>query len=259
MYRVVFRQAIADSDIQPYREVDVRILLPQPLDESREQELSVEVEAAASVEAEEQRTYAQALAPLMLLTTAQAQAAEIMTHARGEAETLQQEAYKHGVELGREEGKEERTRDLLSALAAFTHAKQGLLTLEEQLVSHFEPEIVRLALAISEKIVRAKVEEDPQVIAAVLEHARAEVPQAQHISIWLHPSDYEILQTLRPDLVQAKAEGARTISIVSSEEIGRGGCRVETELGVVDATIPVQLEEIGSRLLDETAEPNRHG
>ena len=250
--RAVVRNAIADSEVQLYREVDVRLLLPEPEHGDREKQLNAEAETLEHAEAEEQKARLQALTPLLLLTAAQAQAADIIVQARGEAETLQHEAYTHGVELGREEGKEEQTKDLLATLTAFSQAKQGLLNLEEQLVSHFASEIVRLALAISEKIVSAKVAEDPQVTAAVLKQARAEVPHARHISIWLHPTDYEVLQELRPDLVQAKEEGNRTISIFTSEEIGRGGCRVETELGVVDATIPVQLEEIGSRLLEDT-------
>ena len=251
MYRAVVRNAIADSEVQPYREVEVRFLLPDSEHDNKENQLNAEAEALENAEAEEQRAQLRALAPLLLLTTAQAQAADIITQARNEAETLQQEAYSQGIELGREEGREEQTQNLLATLTAFTKAKQGLLNLEEQLVSHFASEIVRLALAISEKIVKAKVAEDPQVTAAVLGQARAEVPHARHVSIWLHPADYEVLQELRPELVQTKEEKNRTISIFTSEEIGRGGCRVETELGVVDATIPVQLEEIGSRLLDE--------
>ncbi len=250
MSRAVVCNAIADSEVQPYREVDVRLLLPELEYGDRENQLNAEAETLENAEAEEQKAQLQTLAPLLLLTAAQAQAADMIVQARSEAETLQQEAYTHGVELGREEGKEEQTRELLATLTAFTQAKQGLLNLEEQLVSHFASEIVRLALAISEKIVSTKVAEDQQVTAAVLKQARAEISHARNVSIWLHPADYEVLQELRPDLVQTE-EGNRTISIFTSEEIDRGGCRVETELGVVDATIPVQFEEIRSRLLDD--------
>ncbi len=39
-----------------------------------------------------------------------------------------------------------------------------------------------------------------------------------------------------------------------SEEISRGGCRLETEIGVVDATTPTQLEEIRRQLLDDAGQ-----
>ncbi len=53
-----------------------------------------------------------------------------------------------------------------------------------------------------------------------------------------------------PDLITVGEDRNRKIDVVSSEEICRGGCRIETELGVLDATIPTQLEEIKRQLLD---------
>ena len=46
------------------------------------------------------------------------------------------------------------------------------------------------------------------------------------------------------------SDGHRTIEVVTSEEIVRGGCRLETESGIVDATIPTQIDEIRRQLLD---------
>jgi flagellar biosynthesis/type III secretory pathway protein FliH len=45
-------------------------------------------------------------------------------------------------------------------------------------------------------------------------------------------------------------EQGRTIEVVSTDEIDRGGCRVETEMGTVDATIPTQLQELRRQLVD---------
>ena len=51
--------------------------------------------------------------------------------------------------------------------------------------------------------------------------------------------------------MRAGQEGGRKIEVVAADEVGRGGCRIETEIGVIDATIPTQLEEIKRQLLDE--------
>jgi flagellar biosynthesis/type III secretory pathway protein FliH len=60
-----------------------------------------------------------------------------------------------------------------------------------------------------------------------------------------------VLSQLRPDLIKIGSEAGRTVEVLASEEIGRGGCRLETEMGVVDATIPTQLAETRRQLLDE--------
>ena len=60
-----------------------------------------------------------------------------------------------------------------------------------------------------------------------------------------------MLREMRPDLLRIGEEGGRTIEVVATEEVSRGGCRLETEMGTVDATIPVQIQEVRRQLLDE--------
>jgi flagellar biosynthesis/type III secretory pathway protein FliH len=67
----------------------------------------------------------------------------------------------------------------------------------------------------------------------------------------LHPADYEILAAIRPELIRAGDQGGRKVEVLASDEIGRGGCRIETEIGIVDASLPTQFQEIKRQLLDE--------
>jgi flagellar biosynthesis/type III secretory pathway protein FliH len=119
------------------------------------------------------------------------------------------------------------------------------------MVSRFTPHLVRLALAIAEKIVGKAVGEDSEIVASVLERAKKEVPDARLVRVRLHPADYKILAELRPELVRAGEEGGRKVEVLAADEIGRGGCRIETEIGVVDASLPTQFQEIKRQLLDE--------
>jgi flagellar assembly protein FliH len=248
---MVMRNRFTDSDLQPYRELDVRLLLLEhstaPMAPIQPPEGAAEVSDGNL----EPRLPLSAFAPLVLLAAAQMQAEEIGAQARKEAEALQQEAYTQGVTIGREEGREEMQGELRASLLAFDSMQQNLKTLEEQLIIRLTPDIVRLALDISEKVIGARIEADPQTVALVLDRARAEVTHACQVNIWLHPADYETLQALRPDLVHVGEEGGRTVAVFTSSEVTRGGCRLETELGTVDATIPVQLEEIRGKLLEE--------
>lgn len=244
MYKVVIRDVLGESEVQPYREVDLSTLLSPPTKHNGA------IDATDATDAERTEPLS-TLAPLLLLAAAQERAEEILAQARRQAEVLQQEAHEQGMARGREEGREEAKGELLPSLFAFAQAGQSLIVLEEQLVSRFTPEIVRLALEIAEKVMGKQVEEDPQAAAAVLERARAEIPQARQVRIWLHPADYHTLMDLRPDLVRVGEEGGRKVEVLTSEEIDRGGCRMETEMGVVDATLSTQMQEISRQMLDE--------
>ena len=69
------------------------------------------------------------------------------------------------------------------------------------------------------------------------------------VRLRMHPDD---LALLGPQVEQLAAELARlgTAQIVPDPNVTRGGCRIETESGLVDATIPTQLDEIRRQLLD---------
>lgn len=187
------------------------------------------------------------IAPWIVLQAAQDKARAIIEEARVKVEELRQEALRRGTEEGREEAKQA----VMPALAAFSEAEKSLLSLEERLIGRYAPELVVLALEIAEKIIGKAVAADGKIIASVLERTKREIRDAKQIRIWLHPEDWQTLSALRPDLVKTGDEGGRTVEILPLDEIGRGGCRLETESGFVDATLPSQIEEIRRQLLDE--------
>lgn len=261
MSRAVICDGRDDTEVRPYREVDVHTLLAarSPLDAWEDASVDGRVQDETHDEADASAPSLSppllaTIAPLMFLLAAEGRAAELLAQARQQAEILQQEAYAQGLIQGREEGREAVRSELLPALAALGQVKARLVALEDHLVARCTPQLVRLALEVAEKIVGKAVQEDPLLVASVLQRALAEVPHAAQIRLWLHPADYRLLAECSPELFQDHTQGRRQVTVCTSEEIGRGGCRVETELGVVDASIPVQVQEIRRQLLDEDTE-----
>jgi flagellar biosynthesis/type III secretory pathway protein FliH len=189
------------------------------------------------------------LGAFFLLLAAEEKAREIIADAETEAERIRQEAAREGAALGQNEVRQQ----VLPSLVAFANAGQALIVFEERLISCHTAQLVRLALDISEKIIQKAVSEDPQIVASTLERAKQEVTNAKRIRISLHPKDVEMLREMRPDLLNIGENRGRTIEVLAAEEVDRGGCRLETEMGIIDATIPVQIQEVRRQLLDEAS------
>ena len=263
MSKIVFRDAFDEAEIERYQEIalhalieaEPEIAIPHEESSGDSSDLSNRGAGTADVLVPQGEVDAESgdvvQSPEDLLLTARQEAEAILTQAREQAEAARQEAMQQGRAQGLEEGRQQSKAEFLPALVAFAQAGQSLLVLEEQLFSQLTPELVRLGLAIAEKIIGKQVAEDPDIIATVLERARAELPHANQVRIWLHPEDYQLLSELRPDLVSIGEIGGRRIEVCETPDLVRGGCRVETEMGVVDASLPVQLQEIGRQLLDE--------
>lgn len=245
LYKLVGRDSLKEDEVRPYLESDIDVdLVPEPEPKLRGVGCrEFELESLDVVE----------FAPYVLLLVAQEKAQEIVAQATAEAEQIRDDAARHGAEYGCDQAKQE----LLPSLIAFANAGQTLIVFEERLISCHTPQLVRLALEIAEKIIRKTVQEDPQIIATTLERAKQEVTDAKQIRIWLHPRDFEVLREMRPELIKIGEVAGRTIEVVASDELSRGGCRLETEIGIVDATIPTQIEEVHRQLLDEEFPGNR--
>jgi len=236
--RLVARGDLNAAEVCLYRQADPdgETVTPAPAGNADTDYRGFELESLDVVE----------LAPWWILQSAQEKAAEIIAQAIVQADQLRQQATCENAAAGRAQALQE----VMASLAVFADAAQSLIIFEEQLISRCTPQIVGLALEIAAKVIAKAVDADGEIVATVLERAKHEALDAKQLRIYLHPTDHQLLAELRPDLIKIGNDGKRTIEVVNSVEIARGGCRLETESGIVDATLPTQLDEIRRRLLD---------
>ena len=89
------------------------------------------------------------------------------------------------------------------------------------------------ALALARQIVRSELSARPETVAAVAQEALETLMlSARHISLRVHPDDQPLVAEGAGELLQAR--GAR---LVADPAVGRGGCIVESNIGLVDASI----------------------
>ncbi len=237
--RIVLRDILETSEIQPYREVDLASLLHALFEINLEGNGKARQAAAESPEPDQ--------AQAQLSVSIEKEREEILGEALRQADILKQEASGEG----RREAREAVKKELEAPVTALAQAVEEIAGIKEKWLRRFTPQIVQLALEMAEKIVGKRVEEDPQIIASVLDRARAAVPQGKNVRIFLNPADYHVLLDLRPDLLRGNGRAPANMEMVPSDDVDRGGCRVETDAGIVDATIGTQLEEIRRQMLEE--------
>src|SRR6478735_8369166 len=164
-----------------------------------------------------------------------------------EAEAPVDPAEIHAQQLraARQSGYQDGYRDGLVALEGFkqsfaaqTTTQVGALvrSVGEQLDA-MQQEMARAiaatAAALARQVLRAELEAHPDRVAIVAEQALdALLLSARHIVLRVHPDDHALIAG-----VSAEAIAARGARLVADAQVGRGGCRVESDIGLVDATI----------------------
>lgn len=154
-----------------------------------------------------------------------------------------QEAYARG----RQEGQALAEQRLESVTQALTQALEESCRLRESLAQTSTRDMLRLVMAVSEQVIRKTVEIDPQVVLGIIESALQASVRADSFRIRVCPEDLELVTQQKP-LFLASLSGLKNLSVETDPGITPGGCRVDSELGDVDATIETQLDAIRQAL-----------
>ncbi len=116
-----------------------------------------------------------------------------------------------------------------------------------QLHDTVEQDVASLAFSIAHKVLRAAVEERPDLIVAQVQAALGHVQERGLVRICVHPLDLPPLESARRALAE-RADGVLTIKLEGDPSIPRGGCLVHTASRLIDATLETQLLRIGEAL-----------
>jgi flagellar biosynthesis/type III secretory pathway protein FliH len=171
-----------------------------------------------------------------ILRRAEAEAARI----RARAEADRHDALALAAEAGRQEG-------LARAAALLARAAAE----RDRLLASAERELVRLAVAVAEKVLARSVAADGEAVVAIAARVLDAARSRRQVSLRVNPEDAAALRRGERQLAGGLPR-ARSLEIREDPGVSRGGVVVETEGGTIDARLEVQLEAL-ARALEEAA------
>jgi len=159
----------------------------------------------------------------------------------------------HGA---RQSGYQDGYRDGLAALEAFkqSFAQQisaqigslvksfdaDFLALEEQM----SQALARTAVELARQVVRSEITQRPEHIAKVA-HDAVEALQlsARHVRVRVNPADY-------PLVIEGAGEEmkAREAQVLPDPDVPRGGCKVESDISSVDASLAARWQQAAAAM-----------
>src|SRR5579863_506313 len=147
------------------------------------------------------------------------------------------DAWKAGFEAGKIAGEKNISEQLLKQRNELHELVNGSLNALQQAVPQVirdtENTLVSLALEVAQKLVAEMPISVPMLEAAVRD-ALAQVEGTAEFTVRLHPADLELLKNAESPLLKTTDEITH-FRFLSSPEVGRGGCLVQTRFGTVDA------------------------
>jgi flagellar assembly protein FliH len=160
------------------------------------------------------------------------------------------------LQAARQAGYQDGYRDGLVALESFKQSFAAQMTAQigqfvtafdlefAQLESHIADTVAHTATALARHVVRSELATRPELVAAVAAQAvEAVLLSARHIRVHVNPQDQPLVEAGAGEALTSR--GAR---LVADPGVARGGCRVESDLGRIDAGIEARWAQAAGLL-----------
>ncbi|MFZ6644655.1 flagellar assembly protein FliH [Undibacterium sp. TJN25] len=158
------------------------------------------------------------------------------------------EAYTQGLQQGQEDGHREGLASGTELINAELETVRGIAhQFAEQVASVnalVAQDVFKLALDLSEAMLRTSLELDPELILPVVREAVESLPSVQRpAQLILHPDDADIIRNRMAD--ELDKDGWR---IVTDSHMERGGCKLETAQNLVDASFSTRWHRLSDAM-----------
>ena len=205
---------------------------------------------AVRADAEEIIDRAAADAERMIKET-EAAALQMVAQAQAKASEIEASAQASGEKAGHDEGKRRAEEELTPVIKTLRELVESIRASRASVIASAEPELVRLAMEIAERIVHTEVAENKEVVVENVRNALTRLVTREVVTLRLNPADLETIRQYRDSIVAAS--DVEHLRMVEDQRVDRGGVVVETEAGTIDAKIATQLREAKRALLTEDA------
>lgn len=157
----------------------------------------------------------------------------LVSRAQEEAVQIKQNAYQEGYNLGLQQATAE-IENFKTVLSAFMGA-------EDRVFNEIAPNILELSMSIAQKVIKHEANTDVQmVVDTVMDALRMLSKNEPKIVLRVNPIQVQYLKDILPDKI--KSIGMETkLSVLSDEAVAEGGCIIQTNNGMIDATVEAQL------------------
>ncbi len=239
--------------------VDVRKEAAEKIKEAGDIRKKAEIEAeSVKTQAEEEANRIKQEANRILEdATAEVQKiiSEAVARTREQADEIRQRAHDSSAIAGKQEGCDagykivkEKFQGLLAQMEmVLSEAKREKERISQKAQEEMSEEIVDLAIIIAKKIIKTEAAVNRDILRANIKESLSKIQGQGEITIRVNLVDLNHAESERDELLSF-ASGLKEIHFYDDPSIEPGGCKIETTLGIIDATIATQMEKLEEEL-----------
>lgn len=188
------------------------------------------------------------------LENASEQAAKIIKDAKLQAEIIIEEALKEGQQqinqlkkdaqkAGYNKGISEERNKYEALLLQVQHRKEATREECEEAIQFMEPEIIKIILEVSKKIMGYELETNKQTILKLIRQGIEKCINKDNVILSVSPEDYEVVKKNK-NVLHAMVPGMGDLEIILDQNLSPASCIIDTPYGSIDLGMDTRLAKI---------------
>lgn len=208
--------------------------------------------------------------PALTLAEAEAKASAMLDQARKEADRLlkeaealkaeakqlrdqaRQEGLQQGLAEGEPQGEARARKDFEDKVAPLVESLNKVEELYDDLWKVNEPLMVALAQLIAERVLVKELTTAPESITAAFKAALGHLGEQHRALFRMHPDDIALVEEIKGE-ARDRLSGLVKLEFKADDSLGRGDLVMETEAGLLDATVKRRLQAVTNAVDDALA------
>jgi flagellar biosynthesis/type III secretory pathway protein FliH len=195
-----------------------------------------------------------------LIDAAQQRAGTLVDDAQRRVGEIESDARAKGFEQGISDGRAAAQAEMDEMLETMRGLVEMARVERYKIIETAEPEIVRLSVAIAQRILNQHVALDQNAVLEMTRAAITRLVNRETVTVRVNPSDIQTMRQHRDKLMSMN--DIDNMRVIEDQRVDRGGVVIETDAGTIDAKISTQLREVRRLLavedpisVSESAEP----
>ncbi len=161
--------------------------------------------------------------------------------------------YTEGYEIGTVQAKEDVNEQNESKLSELREMITKIENIKEEIISKYENDLTDLAFDIAEKIIKQKINDNSNVVIALIKNVIKDYRNVEWIKVYISPKDDVLSIQADKNLVSELNKISNDVVIETSEGLEEGSAIIETPDGIVDTSVTTQLKNLKEMVLNKNA------
>ncbi|GHU40939.1 hypothetical protein FACS1894111_02400 [Clostridia bacterium] len=179
----------------------------------------------------------------ILIEAARDQAGEILKHAREQAKEIQSAAKREGYQQGNAEAKVKAEAELAVEMDKLAEKARQLQEEHDKSMDDLEPELVNVVAEVFERVFHVYFDDKKDVLLYLISQAIYNTENEKNFQIRVGEANYPFMETHKGEILDRVGQSVN-LEILADAELKDNQCLIETESGVFDCSLGVQLENL---------------